>query len=245
MMHERLKAARSGLRGALWQERPKAVDAGTGDVFVDLGCEDAGERKLRVQHRECRSTTCCTVTAASRRRGVGSWPSRSRIQSSSATTVPSHRAPCAPTTARSRRGDHSGEARKRAAGPRSRLEWLSAEPSKRCHYEGDAMAQTNERAFETLRRGGAAQQAAGSRHHAEWDVERALFPRRSSPSWRRRSPSSGREMRALHGDGLEKPARSTRWSRSWTSRARCTSCATASSSTARPSGSPTSSPRTA
>jgi len=29
--------------------KPKAVDAGTGDVFVDLGFADAGERKLRVQ----------------------------------------------------------------------------------------------------------------------------------------------------------------------------------------------------
>ena len=29
--------------------RPKAVEAGTGDVFVDLGFADAGERKLRVQ----------------------------------------------------------------------------------------------------------------------------------------------------------------------------------------------------
>ncbi len=27
----------------------EAVDAGTGDVFVDLGMADAGERKLRVQ----------------------------------------------------------------------------------------------------------------------------------------------------------------------------------------------------
>jgi hypothetical protein len=29
--------------------KPKAVDPGTGDVFVDLGFADAGERKLRVQ----------------------------------------------------------------------------------------------------------------------------------------------------------------------------------------------------
>ena len=29
--------------------KPKTVDAGTGDVFVDLGFADAGERKLRVQ----------------------------------------------------------------------------------------------------------------------------------------------------------------------------------------------------
>jgi predicted XRE-type DNA-binding protein len=29
--------------------KPKAVDPGSGDVFVDLGFADAGERKLRVQ----------------------------------------------------------------------------------------------------------------------------------------------------------------------------------------------------
>ena len=29
--------------------KSKAVEAGTGDVFVDLGFADAGERKLRVQ----------------------------------------------------------------------------------------------------------------------------------------------------------------------------------------------------
>lgn len=30
-------------------KKREAVDAGTGDVFVDLGFADAGERKLRVQ----------------------------------------------------------------------------------------------------------------------------------------------------------------------------------------------------
>jgi len=36
--------------------RPKAVEAGTGDVFVDLDFVDAGERKRECSSR-CRSTS--------------------------------------------------------------------------------------------------------------------------------------------------------------------------------------------
>lgn len=31
------------------ENQTESIDVGTGDVFVDLGCTDAGERQLRVQ----------------------------------------------------------------------------------------------------------------------------------------------------------------------------------------------------
>ena len=108
----------------------------------------------------------------------------------------------------------------------------------------DPMSQTNERVFETYveeispRKDGLEQ---GDR--AEWDMERALFPAGVVAFLQATQPKLWEEMQALHGAGLESLLINA-LVKELDSRARCTSCATASSSTARLSGWPTSSPRT-
>ena len=108
------------------------------------------------------------------------------------------------------------------------------------------MSQTNERAFETyveeilLTRGG---WKSGS--NAEWDKERALFPAQVFAFLQDTQPKLWAEMQALHAAGLEALLAQHAGQGTGRSRARCMSCGTGSSSTARPFASPTSSLRTA